>query len=255
MPVVRIGAQLVYYAHVPKCGGTSVEDYLRDRFGPLGFLNRGFTALPAARRWSATSPQHIDWASLAQIFPPDYFAASFAVVRHPVARAFSAWQFQAQVEKAASPDLAFADWLRQQAEFVHENPFLADNHLRPQGDFIGEECTIFHLEHGLEAIIPWLDQLAGNQDGPRAMAHSNKGDAGIGAKLAPSSADIALIEEIYAGDFARFGYLPGQKLPLAPKPVLGPDFLAQAAAARAHSGRLIARTKARIKRRLRKWLT
>ena len=254
MPIVRIGTGLVYYAHVPKCGGTSVEDYLRDRFGPLGFLNRAFTALPAASRWSATSPQHIDWASLSQLFPPDYFTAAFAVVRHPVAHAFSAWQFQAEVEKVVSPDLAFAVWLRQQAEFVHKNPFLADNHLRPQGDFIGEDCTIFHLEHGLEAIIPWLDQLAGNQTGPRAMAHSNKGAAAIGAKPIPSSADIALIAGIYAGDFARFGYAPDQRLPLAPMPDPGPDFLAQAAAARARAGRLIPRTTARIKRRLRKWL-
>ncbi len=254
MPIARIGTGLVYYAHVPKCGGSSVEDYLRDRFGPLGFVNRQFAALPAAQRWSATSPQHIDWAALGQIFPPDYFAAAFAVVRHPVARAFSAWQFQVQVEKAVTPDLPFADWLREQARIVHENPFLADNHLRPQSDFMAEDCTIFHLEHGLDAIIPWLDRLAGNQGGPRAMAHANRSDTAKAAAPAPSSADIALIAEIYAGDFARFGYLPEQKLPLAAKPDLTAAFLAQAAAARARSGKFVPRTTARIKRRLRKWL-
>ncbi len=255
MPIVRIGADLVYYAHVPKCGGSSVEDYLRDRFGPLGFLNKQFTTLPAAQRWSATSPQHIDWASLGQMFPPDYFAAAFAVVRHPLARIISAYQFQVQVEKAVSPDLPFADWLREQAKFLHENPFLADNHLRPQGDFIGDDCTIFHLEYGLDAIIPYLDRLAGNHGGPRAMAHANKGDAAKAAGPAPTSADIALIAEIYAADFARFGYRVGEKLPLAAKPDLGSDFLAQAATARANAGKFIPRTKARLKRRLRKWLT
>ena len=254
MPIVRIASDLVYYAHVPKCGGTSVEDYLRERFGPLGLLNRKFTALPKPDRWSATSPQHIDWASLGQMFPPDYFAASFAVVRHPVARAFSAWQFQVQVEKAVSPDLPFADWLRQQAEFLHKNPYLDDNHLRPQADFMGSDCAIFHLEYGLDAIIPWLDRLAGNQSGPRAMAHSNRSDTAKTASPAPGSADIALIEEIYAVDFARFGYRAGQKLPLTPRPDLAADFLAQAAAARAQANGFIPRTTNRVKRRLRKWL-
>ena len=75
------------------------------------------------------------------------------------------------------------------------------------------------------------------------------------ARLTPSRADIALIAEIYASDFARFGYHPDQKLPMAPKPELAGDFLTQAAAARAHAGRLIPRTRARIKRRLRKWLS
>lgn len=254
MPIVRIGADLVYYAHVPKCGGSSVEDYLRQRFGPLGLLNRRFGALPAAARWSATSPQHIDWASLGQIFPPHYFAAAFAVVRHPLARALSAYQFQVQVEKAVSPDLPFTDWLRKQAKILHENRFSADNHLRPQSHFMAQDCTIFHLEYGLDAIIPYLDQLAGDALGPRAMAHANKSDERKAAAPTPSSADIALIEQIYAADFARFGYVSGQKLPLAAKPDLTADFLAQAAAARAQARRLIPRTKARIKRRLRKWL-
>lgn len=254
MPIVKTGSGLIYYAHVPKCGGSSVEDYLRDRFGPLGFLNKAFTALPARQRWSQTSPQHIDRVSLDQLFPPDYFVAAFAVVRHPVARALSAWQFQVQVEKAVSPALPFATWLREQAKILHENPFLADNHLRPQGDFMGEDCTIFHLEHGLDAIIPWLDALVGDQAGPRAMAHANSRDGSRSAAPAPTAADIALIGEIYAGDFARFGYRPDQKLPLAAKPGLDADFLAQAAAARAYSGRLIPRLKTRIKRRLRKWL-
>ena len=254
MPIVRIGTGLIYYAHVPKCGGTSVEDYLRARFGRLALLDKTYMKQSMAARWSVTSAQHIDWASLSRMIPPDFFAASFGVVRHPVARMISSYHFQVQVEKAVSPEVPFSDWLSEQARIVHENPFFADNHLRPQADFIPQDGTVFHLEHGLDAIIPYLDTLAGDQLGPRAVRHDNKQAGPKQAPVSPGAADIALIERVYAADFARFGYRTDQKMPLTAAPDLDPGLLTEAKAARARAARRLPRILTRIKRRLRRWL-
>lgn len=255
MPFFLTAAGPVLFAHVPKCGGTSVEEYLRDRFGPLAFHNKAFNSLPVDQRWSRTSPQHIDWTSAQQIFPPDFFVAAFAVVRHPVARAASAYRFQVQTEKSVSAEVPFADWLRSQSRALRDDPFVDDNHLRPQSDFIPDDCAIFHLEYGLDAIIPWLDSVSGDNAGPRSVSHDNKSAVGDSkARFEPDSADIALICEIYAADFERFAYQPGQKLPIAKRPELGADFLAQAQRDRQRAGGTLARTGQRVKRRLRKWL-
>ena len=66
-------------------------------------------------------------------------------------------------------------------------PFTIDNHFRPQVDFIPEGgCRVFHLEHGLEAIVPYLDGIAGNEDGPRFMRHHNKRDGRRARQAAPA---------------------------------------------------------------------
>lgn len=95
MPIVRVGDQLVYFAHVPKCAGTSVEEYLAARFGPLAFLDRAYPDRDGRdSAWNRTSPQHIDVATFERLFPADLFAASFTVVRHPANRLLSSYRFE-----------------------------------------------------------------------------------------------------------------------------------------------------------------
>jgi hypothetical protein len=217
MPLVRCNAKLLYFAHIPKCGGSSVEDYLRDRFRAVGFYDPNMHRTPPARRWSRTSPQHVDWASLQRLLPAELLDEVFAVVRHPVSRIVSGYHFQVEVEKAVAPDTSFSDWLAAQARAFEADPFTIDNHFRPQVDFIPESgCRVFHLEHGLEAIIAYLDGVVGDEDGPRFMRHNNKRDgkrARQAAPAVPSVADLRLIRSLYSDDFARFGYTLEHDLP------------------------------------------
>lgn len=262
MPIVRIGPKLVYFAHVPKCAGSSVEDYLADRFGALAMLDRRFLSVPEGGRWSRTSPQHVDWASLTRMVPAGFLDACFAVVRHPLDRAVSAYRFQAEVEGTVPEGMGFGDWLRAEAAARRDDPFRSDNHSRPQADFLppaGDAlaCTIFHMEHGLDALVPYLDALAGSATGPRALRHTNK--AGHNTKgihrqigpVQPDAADRALVAEIYAADFARLGYAPDRREPLAPPPVLTAETLARAARERARADRPLWRLADKVRRRLR----
>lgn len=253
MPIARIASQTVYFVHIPKCAGSSVEDYMRDRFGPLAFLDRRYLAQDPVQRWTQSSPQHVDWPSLMRLFPVDYFDAIFAVVRHPLSRALSAYRFQAKVEGSIPAGMGFGDWLEHEAEARETTPYRSDNHSRPQVDFLppedGPHCAVFHLEHGLDALIPWFDRVEGAARGPRAMQHTNAAST-LGDRTPPTAEEIALVAQIYAADFARFGYAPDQPAPLAAPPELSAAFLAANQRARTPMRRLP--TKLRL--RARKWL-
>lgn len=230
MPVFRIGNALHYFAHVPKCGGSSVEAYLRRRFGSLAFLDTRHLDLPEAARWTRSSPQHVPAAAFHRLIPPDWIASSFAVVRDPVKRLVSAFQYQVEVEGTVAPlwsiDEWFDDWLgRAEAE-----PFLYDNHLRPQSQIVPEGATVFRLEDGLDALVAHLDRLAGDANGPRRIPKENvrrKAMAPDAERLIPSAATLARVASFYAEDYRRFGYAAETGAGAAPAP----------APARAVSGR------------------
>jgi hypothetical protein len=75
-----------------------------------------------------------------------------------------------------SIDEWFDDWLARAAA----EPFLYDNHLCPQSAIVPPDATVFRLEDGLDAIVPHLDLLAGNRDGPRAIPAENVRKKGMG---------------------------------------------------------------------------
>jgi hypothetical protein len=238
MPIVRAGPYLVYFAHVPKCGGSAIEAYLGKRFGRIALLDTRHHARSADKRWSRTSPQHISLEVRDRLFPEGFFDYSFAVVRHPVARLVSAYHFQKEIEQLPSARVGFSDWLETLPEMMEEDPFVFDNHTRPMVELVPQDAKIFHLEHGLDALVPWFDDITGRKDAPRALrpANERKDRKGGGTKVTPSDRDIALIEKLYAADFARFGYTPDRKAPAAPAPELSPDFIAERDAELARAG-------------------
>lgn len=226
-------------------------------------LDRQFYSVDPADRWSSTSPQHIDWASLMRMFPADFFSSVFTVVRHPVGRALSAYRYLSEVEGVIPEGQGFGDWLREETEARKTSPHKSDNHSRPQVDFLPppgtRDCAVFHLEHGLDAVIPYFDQLAGDSGGPRAMSHDRPGIVRGAAQprkqeaVTLSQDDIDLVAQVYAEDFAQLGYEPDRSAPLAPPPTLDPEFLSHSADARARNARLMSRLATRVRRRVQKW--
>lgn len=255
MPFFRSGDMLIYYAHVPKCGGSSISSYLRDRFGQIAFQNNRYLDLPVEQRWTQSSPQHVDTLSLKALIPLTMFDGIFTIVRHPVARAVSTYHFQLEVEGTVPVEVSFSDWL-EKLEVKHENsPFFYDNHIRPMTDIVPEGATVFHMEHGLDSLIPWLDLLTAKTTGPRAILPENSRGAHVKtttARVEPSRGDVDRIAILYAADFKRFGYDPYQPLPLASAPVLDADFLAARNNALVAAKRPIARLQRKIRQRL-KW--
>jgi len=225
MPLFRIGDKLHYFAHVPKCAGSSVEMYLMSRFGKLAFVDTRYLERAAPLRWSRSSPQHIALEDFQRLIPQEWIASSFAVVRHPLSRLVSAFRFQVEVERSIASNWTIDQWFDDWLEKSATDPFLFDGHLRPQADLIAKDTTIFHLENGLDAIVPHLDALAGSQDGPRTVAaHNIRKPAHSPGVLQdkPSPNTLERIAAYYAEDYRRFGYDPNPtarplKAPAPPK--------------------------------------
>jgi hypothetical protein len=222
MPVFRVGSELHYFAHVPKCGGSSVELYLQRRFGTLAFVDYApMDRAAKQRRWTRTSPQHVAWSEFARLMPADWIAGAFGVVRHPEARLVSAYHRITDTisDEAERPplDIWFQAWIDR------EDPHLFDNHLLPQSELVPDWATVFRLEDGLDSVIPYLDMLAGNETGPRVLPAINRRAAGATRPRATISGRLAdQVAEIYAQDYARFGYRPGGGVNPAPSPVPRP---------------------------------
>ncbi|MBL9050220.1 MAG: sulfotransferase family 2 domain-containing protein [Tabrizicola sp.] len=207
MPIFRIGAKLHYFAHVPKCGGVSVDSYLMERFGPIALREPDRFKLEPQQRWSRTSPIHMPAATLKHMIPSEWLSSSFAVVRHPVRRVISAFCFARDHHRYLPLNTDFNTWFQEATSWVLSDSFRYGGHFAPMSSFVPEGSRIFRLEDGLDQVIPYLDELDGKSDGPRHIAVKNVGRwRGIEAAPVPTDETLALIETVYAEDFERFGY-------------------------------------------------
>lgn len=231
MPLLRIGPSVVLFVHVPKCGGSSVEDYLIARFGPLSFLDRQWGSLGRTARWSRSSPQHLQREAIDRIFAAGFVDRIFTVVRDPVARFLSAYT-HARLHQRRARWLSPGRLLDKIAVADDSFHYVYDNHFRPMGTLIPATTTVFKLEDGGDGLIAWLDALAGSASGPRALPHSNATEefAALMARrnrrrrifqtALPPVLDPGLkraIAEVYRDDFRRFGYPTGAEAPAVPQ--------------------------------------
>ncbi|MEZ5676399.1 Sulfotransferase family protein [Thalassovita litoralis] len=211
MPIIRWNTKLIYFAHIPKCGGASVEAYLQTvTRGGLGFLDNSYLLRDSDARWGKTSPQHVDGATVGHIFGTGFFDAQFAVCRDPVSRFQSAFRFQRQVERTLPPDLdvdTFIDGLS--AGDIQKNGFL-DNHFLPQSAFLIPEkpCHIFKIENGLGRAKQFIDDLLFGNALNQPMPHRNRGvDGGQGIEI--SEGAKRKLYALYAQDYDLLGYAKG----------------------------------------------
>ena len=212
MPSLTLPDRLIWFAHCPKAGGTSIEQFMVAHWGDaVGHLHWGWDLWWRDGGWRVAdppnSPQHLIWEdALRQLQrPPD---AVFAMVRDPVARMASEhrWQRKGRRGRWAGKALAylpFPVWLRLMLAVAVRHPHAFDNHLRPQADFVPETARVFRLEDGLDAVAEWLGQATGRSVADTAFPHA----LSTGARQAVSKQDACRIAEAFAADYDRFGYI------------------------------------------------
>lgn len=151
MPVCRINGKTVLFIHIPKCGGSSVEELMRSHAaGPVGYIDTGKGAFFNGLR--KCSPQHMHAAQLREIFRLDAFDLIFTVCRDPVARIKSEFHMRMNSPLASG---GFDQWYAKVRELRVRNPYVLDNHLRPQAEFLVQGALVYRLEDGLDSI--WAD--------------------------------------------------------------------------------------------------
>lgn len=219
MPSLTLPDRLIWFAHCPKAGGTTLEHLMVETWGDrVGHLHWGWDIWWRRGGWRQAnppnSPQHLTWSDAIPTLPrnPDDV---FALVRNPEARMASEHRYQRKFRRGtwlgrALARLPFPVWLRIMLEVRSRNPFAFDNHLRAQTDFVPEHAVVFHLEDGMTAPLAWLRSISGqNLSAPAHLLKTSKNRTST-----MGASESALIASVFAEDYARFGY----PRPLDPTP-------------------------------------
>ncbi len=144
MTLLSANGKLFYFAHIPKTGGSSVETAMRKAGArrALHFHKR----LDFVR----CNLQHMHAELFDTFVPPKFYNKGFCVIRHPIARLVSEYRWRQTLDQASLP---FDPWVRRQIAAYAQNPYVLDNHMRPQHEFIGKKIKVFRFEDGIDVIL------------------------------------------------------------------------------------------------------
>ncbi len=165
MPLFRNQDKIIYYAHIPKTGGSSVERALKDAGAK--------TALHFPKRlgYSNSTPQHMHAEIYENFVPAQFYDFAFTIVRHPIDRLLSEYKWRLKLKQTK---LDFNSWANTGLKKYRDNNYLMDNHIRPQYEFIGENVKVYKFEDGLELPLREASQRLG-LDNVNLKKHANKG--------------------------------------------------------------------------------
>ncbi len=222
MPFFRHNSRLIYFFHVPKCGGTSIEDGLSRAGIALSFMDRAWWRL-GSDKWNNSSPQHILYKDIARVLDLRMFDVHFTCVRDPVARFLSAYHHNREyglIPRSVSV-ARFLSRMERREDFFS---YRFDNHFVPACDLVPVGCKVFHLESGLDEIGHWLREVTADDGLHLTFAHHNRRDWNrtcapahslkrlLKDLLIPKMPQLssleprlrARIERLYAKDYERF---------------------------------------------------
>lgn len=210
MPIVRTLDKLVYFSHIPKCGGASVELYLHEvSGGKLAFLDNNYRMVNDHDRWCKSPPQHIEGTALAKLFPSTFFDSFFTVTRNPIARFESAFHFQKYVESTIGLDISINDFIKSLNHQKITQIGYFDNHFMPQYMFLYPDTpyTFFKLEDGLERVKAYIDTLLFGNELSQQMPHVNTKRSVKSAPQEPLSPPaVEKLQKLYSHDYELFRY-------------------------------------------------
>ena len=206
MPIFLNESASVLFVHIPKCAGTSVSNIFRKNykryFVDAGLGDRNFFKLRKC------SPQHYHRDILQLILKVEDFDHVFHVIRNPVTRIVSEYVMRSN-SSSGEGFLSFEDFCRNVFSRYKSNPYVLDNHIRPQVEFILPEGEIYYYEDGVRSVYENLSEKVGGltyrNDPSFYVSHR-----GVG-KITPSDVEITdnALEEIfnfYRDDIFEFGY-------------------------------------------------
>lgn len=203
MPLFRIAGKNVLFIHVPKTGGTSVEQAMA-AVAPMslhGFGDKSLRIRTAQGQSRAVPMQHMHARLLEAIFTPQFIDYAFVVVRDPVERLISEFKHSRALGRAETR-WGFSRWLRLSLAIRRAIPEFRNNHFRDQSDFPCLGARVFRFEDGLARAMAYVGDDLGVLIPP--LPHERRSPP---EKVTVTARDRALIERAYAKDYENFGYL------------------------------------------------
>ncbi len=201
MPLFVKDGKAVLYLHVPKTGGTSISNFLTAN----GFIAE-FGIQPAKAnfaRYRQCSPHHMHAATLLSLLRPSKIDYVFMTVREPVGRFLSAYKMRVRTK----PDMpGLEQWVDQVFRLYPEDPYVNDNHIRPQSEFWLPGADIFRQEDGYgDAVVTRIEEKLGMRFEKREIA-TNNADGGTKIEEASIARVAPRIRQFYRADYAMLEY-------------------------------------------------
>ena len=141
---------------------------------------------------------------LSKIFKLSAFDYVFMTVRHPIDRFLSEYKHRIG-EKLDLPDVN--TWVKRLLRRYGDEPYMLDNHIRPQSDFWVERTDVFRQEDGFGS--DWIEQLANRipcQFTAEKVDLAMKFNVKAAERSDLSEASVAALQRFYHRDFTLFGY-------------------------------------------------
>lgn len=207
MPIFIKNDLSVLYIHVPKTGGGTVLQMFKENGFTVHYcdtsnITAGFNS------YRRCSPQHYHADLLSATLRLERFDYAFMSVREPINRLKSEflWRCYANGTKEIDPNA----WARHIFSRYRDNPFILDNHIRPQHEFVMGSVDVFKYEEMF--TNDWYNQLS-KKIGliikkPRRSLHVSKDYSG--RKVSNIEFDPSISKKIidfYEIDFSEFGYV------------------------------------------------
>ena len=194
MPLYIKGEKKLFFFHIPKCAGTSVESILRKKSDTEMLFSKISQGFPC-------TPQHFH-KSMVDTLVDINAISSFAIVRHPLLRMISQYKWQVK-KRAIDPEkIDFNEYISKSFSSVRDNAFFGDNHFRPMVDFVDSRTRVFLLERDVSDLEVYLSDFLGEDV---SLKSDNRTDI-LGLNLNISKNSLEIINDFYHKDFLYFSY-------------------------------------------------
>jgi len=207
MPIITTEDKSFLFIHIPKTGGTTIEKTIM-KSNDHKLYYRTSAGMPI-NKFTICTPQHFQADLLRQIFKIKAFSGVFTIVRNPYDRIKSEYAMRNKKLENIKGNVVY-EWLSSKVEkFKTTDPYVNDNHIRPQHEFILPNTKIFKLEDGMESIFKSLKEywnLNFEYDPEFKVMTSHKVSGYPSSEVELNADSMNLINEFYKRDFTLFGY-------------------------------------------------
>jgi len=129
MPLYRHKTNTVFFVHIPKTGGSTIERMLQEAGAAQALKS------PLGKGFGRCTLQHMHADLYTGFVEPGFYDLGFTVLRNPYARLASEYRWTTRKDRRRP---SFDRWLRQALKHHLRDPYHGDNHFRPQADFMAE---------------------------------------------------------------------------------------------------------------------
>jgi hypothetical protein len=205
MPVFSRNGKNFLFVHIPKAAGTTIEKVFMNNDYKTSYRTSAGTAV---NKVTVCTPQHYHGNILQNIFNMHSFDFIFTVTRNPYERIRSEYAMRHKSAEKYQADVV-TRWMKNKFSTYNTNPFVNDNHIRPQSEFLVPNIKIFKLEDSVESIFDFLNNnfdagVSYNSGSKHMVSKRINGFSSRDVELNDES--IKLINDFYNNDFELFGY-------------------------------------------------